>query len=86
MPQGPLGFPRLTSIGPLVTDGGSESNREPEIGVAVMWTDDTHDELKYGDVVIPSNIKEDSVTIRREAEAGRYTMTEQEFIDKTMEV
>lgn len=24
MPTGPLGFPRLTSIGPLVTDGGRD--------------------------------------------------------------
>lgn len=82
MPEGPLGFPRLTRVGPLVTDGGE---REPKVGEAVMWTDDSHEEFRYGDVIIPSNIKGDQITAKREAEAGRYTMTKEEFVNSTRE-
>lgn len=35
MPKGPLGFPRLTSIGPLVTDGGQDEITLDMTGIIV---------------------------------------------------
>lgn len=85
MPRGPLGFPRLTSIGPLVTDGGQ---REPEVGIAAMWTDDSgdFDGLKYGSVVVPTQIKDGSITFKMANKPGRWTVDKEKFIKKTEEV
>lgn len=40
MPRGPLGFPRLTSIGPFVTDGGRNEYKMGDMAII-----EDHEEL-----------------------------------------
>jgi hypothetical protein len=83
MPRGPLGFPRLTSIGPLVTDGGKELT----LDTAGMVVDaDKIGAFENGDLVevvrLPREgnpAMEDTVDIQKFGEAGRATVDVDDF-------
>lgn len=79
MPKGPLGFPRLTSIGPLVTDGGERTLRLGDVG---RVTDpDMFGGAEMVEVVrLSSEGRDNKVDVEDVTGSGRYSVTKEELL------
>jgi len=83
MPKGLFGFPRLTSIGPLVTDGGENTF---ELGRAGRVVDaEALGAFEDGDFVeivrLPVEDKDNKIDLEEMHSTGRATVTEKQLRD-----
>ena len=79
MPKGPLGFPRLTSIGPLVTDGGEDITLDT---AGKVVDSEVLGAFENGDFVEVVRLpKEGSIDIQEIGKSGRATVEVKDFLE-----